>query len=310
MPAFRVVKLLLPTLCLGAIAAAQDASPPRTPRPSLYEKALRRALEAAQQRALRDVDVHEDHSTWENAWEAKSDHFVVRTTRSYGEGMQLALGLETMLKTMQETLGIDAAPAQPIRVFVLPDRDAYNQFGNQYGAEHSSFYGSFFADQAPERPVAVAWVDNAPWLRMQVTHSVVHAYLAQVWPNDRPTWIDEGLAAYFSLYWDWNWGTAEFERLKQEKQLVPMRALLRDGIAGYTQNTHARLMQLAMLFDYLLRCREDTRTAGPDERGRASPFRDYLQALRTGKEPPAAVERLLDDPAQLERDLLAFDFTR
>jgi hypothetical protein len=283
---------------------------PAQQKPSLYQQALQRAVAAAQQRALRDVDVWADHSKWENAWDCKSDHFIVRTTHSYAEGMQLAQGLEQMLLNMQRTLGIDTVPSQPLYVFVLPDREAYNAYGAKYGAEHSSFYGSFHATQAPEQPVAVAYDPNTTLLDMQVTHSVAHWYLAQVWTGNRPTWVDEGLAAYFSIFWDYAWGLAEFERLKKEEQLLPLRKLLRDGLPAYAKDTHARFMQLGMLFYYLLRFRDDTRTTQPGEDVQQAPFRDWLKALRDGGTPPEAVQRLIADPAQLEKDLLAFPFPR
>jgi hypothetical protein len=294
---------LLLLLLAAAVAPAQQ-------RPSLFQQAMQRAVAAAQQRALRDVDVYVDHSKWENAWEVKTDHVVVRTNRSYGDGMKLAMGQEQMLQHMARTLGIDSLPSQPMHVYVLPDTAAYNAFGGQHGAEHSSFYGSFYANQPPEQAVAVAWVDNATLLNMQITHSAVHWYLEQVWTGARPVWVEEGLASYFAAFWDYNWVLSEFERLKKEEALLPLRKLLRDGLPAYTQETHARFTQLAMLFYYLLRYREDTRTTQADETPQQAPFRDWLSALRSGSPPPEAMQKMFDQPAQLERDLLAFTFPR
>ena len=50
---------------------------------------------------------------------------------------------------------------------------------------------------------------------MQITHSALHQFLAAAFPGRTPpTWINEGLAAYFSIYWDYDWGLSEFERLR------------------------------------------------------------------------------------------------
>jgi hypothetical protein len=296
---------VLITWLVAAHAAAEDPPPP-------YAQALHGAIAAAQTRIERGLSLWEDHSTWDHAWQARSEHFVVRTTSSHGTAVDIANGLETMLGHFQDTLAIDHAPASPWNVFVLPDVASYNQFGEQHGEHHSSFYGSFHAAGHPEKPVAAIWVDNPLWLRMQITHSVVHQYLDSAFPGRaRPTWLDEGLAAYFSIFWDYSWALQEFEQLRDQQKLPGLPRLLRDGIDAYGPDMHARLMQLGMLFYWLLRYRDDTRTTSPGEQPQRAPFRDYVRALLEGRPTdglPCAA--LFNDPEALDRELRAFAFPR
>ncbi len=140
---------------------------------------------------LRDgTEVFEDHSTWEKAWEATSRHFLVRTTHSYGLAAQLAQGLDVMLGHVQKTLGVEVAPPRRYHVYVLPSVADYNAFGNANGQEHSSCYGSFHAAAHPERAVAAVYDGNHSWLKMLVTHSMVHQYVQDAFPAARlPTWV-------------------------------------------------------------------------------------------------------------------------
>lgn len=302
----RTLSLLLVAGVLAAPATGQ-AEPPASP----YLRALQRAVAEAQARAIQDLDVWEDHSSWDSAWEVRTEHFRVRTTRSYGEGMQIALGLENMLEHFQQALGTGFAPQEPLPVFLLPDRAAYNQFGEANGAEHSSFYGSFYADQHADQPVAVAWEANPVWLRMQITHSVVHQYLDRAFSGSPPAWVDEGLAAYFSIYWAYPWAVTELERLKGDGELLPLSRLLSDPLPSYTQKTNTRFLQLGMLFYYLLRFRDDTRTTLPREAEQRAPFRDYLTAVLQGRDPSSLpVHSLLQDTGTLEKEFLAYQFPR
>jgi hypothetical protein len=275
-----------------------------------YVRALDGALEQVREQVGTSIDIWEDHSTWETAWVVESDYFSVRTTLGYGFGMEVARGLETMLEHFQSTLGTEFAPETPLPVFVLPDLAAYNTFGDEFGTEHSSFAGSFYADAHPERVVAAAHADNLTWLRMQITHSVVHQFLAAAYPDETiPTWIDEGLAAYFSLFWDYNWGLQEWARIRAEK--VPLPRLLGDALPQYTRDAHDRFIQLGMLFHYLILFREDTRTTLPNEEEQRGPFRDYLVGLIRGEtDVDSPVHAVMSQLEELDQALLGFEFPR
>lgn len=287
----------------GAIAQAPA-------RPTPYQRALVAATADAQQRIENGLSLWSDHSTWEQAWVGRTERFAVRTTSSYGAARDLAQGLEVMIGNLERTLGRTPAPTGVQNVYVFPDLAAYNQFGNQFGEHHSSFYGSFFAPRNDQRPVAALWSDNATLLRMQVTHSAVHQYLAAAYPGRTlPAWLDEGLAAHFAAWWDYGWTLGEYERLRAAGELPPLPTLLQDGVAAYVGGTHARMTELAMLFYWLLRFREDTRT--PDEAAAPAPFRDYVTALLEGRPTDGMHCALLfADAAQLDEDLRAFTFPR
>ncbi|MGE3173406.1 MAG: hypothetical protein AB7O97_12345 [Planctomycetota bacterium] len=300
----------LPFAALALLLAAPSLSAQR----GATDRLLARALQQVHDGLERDVDLWSDHSTWDNAWVGRTAHFEVRTTHSYGEAIDLAQGLEAMLGHVQQALAMDFAPSERQHVFVFPDIAAYNTFGNANGEHHSSFYGSFFAPGHAQRPVATVWHENPTWLRMQVTHSFVHQYLAAAFPGRQiPTWLDEGLASYFTAYWDYAWSLGQFEQLKAADQLPRMRQLLRDGVDRYTPGaaTNARLSMLGMTFYWLLRYREDTRTVTADEGSAQAPFRDYVTALLHGRPVEGLpFHALAQDPDALERALLEFEFPR
>jgi hypothetical protein len=258
------------------------------------------------------LDVWADHSTFENPWVARSEHFVVRTTKSYGLAADLARGLESMLGHFRHWLAIDFVPNPPLQVWVFATRAEYNAFGEANGEHHSSFYGSFHAAAHAERPVAAEWIDNPTLLRMQVTHSVVHQYLAAAFPGTtKPAWIDEGLAAFFTSFWDDAWWRAEYDRLKANGQLVPAERLLADGIAAYANDTHSRFVQLGVLFHWLLRWREETRSTPGDDGRQRGPFRDWLVEVLQGRDASnLPVHALLTDRRKLAAEFRAFEFPK
>lgn len=292
---------------LAAAIASTPAQPGRAASP--FREALERAL-AEQSAKLADLEIWEDHSTWENAWVATSLHYEVRTTHSYGLALDLANGLDAMQGYFRSVLGSTYEPAQRARVFVFPDIDAYNRFGQGINAdEHSSFYGSFHASQHAERPVAAAFGPNLTWLRMQITHSAAHQWLRGAYAAPPPVWIDEGLASYFALYWHPRWGRDELRRIASDRRITPLSTLLADPISAYSNDALDRFIELGMLFNYLFHYREDTRTVEVDGAVVRAPFRDYVTALLEGRDASGLpVHALFQDPAALQRAFLTFDF--
>lgn len=300
-------------LCAAGLCAQ---SPAQGPVLDATASALDRAL-AQTSAKVREIDPHEDHSAWENAWSVESEHYVVRTTDSYWLGQDLAAGLEVMRSHFLEVLGLESVLGERVPIWVFPDATSYNALGAsnapngqaKYG-NHSSFYGSFYADQDPGRPVATVLDPNGTLLRMQITHSAVHRFLADAFPGRTPpVWIDEGLASYFGLmYWDPDWCRSTFVQLRDSGRLLPLDTLLSDGIAAYGDNTGptVRFIELAVLFDYLLRIRPDTLTAAPAEGQQRAPFRDYLVAALRGEDTSKLpAHQVLQDRAALDKDFRA-----
>jgi hypothetical protein len=298
-----------PLAALLALSLAGTSPAQNTPDPVVA--ALDRAVARARADVQKTTDLWEDHSTWDKAWVAQSAHFEVKTVQSWAVASSIAHGLDRMLEYFQAALAIDFAPAQKIKVFLYPDAVQYNAVGQNH-AEHSSFYGSFYANQAPEVHVAAAPHPYPTMLRMQITHSVAHMYLDLAFPGtQKETWVEEGLAAYFALHWDYAWGLEELERLEKGYTWVPMYRLLRDPITAYGTSTHERMIELGMLFYYLLRYREDTRTTLPDEEQQRAPFRDYVLALLRGENARRfPVHDLLMESETLEQDFRAYEFPR
>ncbi|MCP3919488.1 MAG: hypothetical protein GY711_28455 [bacterium] len=303
----RTTLLLAPLL--GLLASAKPESL------SAYDRALGRAVDRSQQKLESGVELAADHSTWENAWRVSSKRFTIRTTESRYFGAALAADLESMYTRFQELTGSRYEPTEPLEVFVMLDLPAYNAFGNDHGAEHSSFYGSFFAAQHPERPVATYYSENPTLMRMWATHSAGHQFVVAAFGSEPPLPLAEGLATYWTFFWDWNWAVDEFERLEAAGSIVPLQRLLAsdlDEFASSPEKGHARLVQLGMLFAYLLTFREDTRTVTKGIRVIEAPFRDYLRDVLAGRDASGhAVHSLLtSDLETLQRDFVAFDAWR
>jgi hypothetical protein len=277
-----------------------------------YKRALKNGLLRSQARWRAGKDVWQDHSTWENAWVVRGQYYEVRMTGAREEAANLASGLDTMLGYFQTVLGIEYAPETPFQVYVFPGLTEYNTFGNANGAAHSSFYGSFYTNQTPERPVSSYRIGNPTRLGMWVTHAAFHQYLDHAFSQAPPAWISEGLAAFFELYWDYNWGLSQFDLLRSEERLLPLRRLLRENVAAYADQTEDRLVQLGVFFSYLIQQRGDTKTTLADDGTRFAPFIDYIRAYLGRRNPRGQTlhELFTADIDQLEQDFLAFEFPR
>lgn len=292
--------------CLAAAAGAQDPSPG-------YRAALDAALQRCQSELERGVAVTEDHSTWETAWEVSSEHYTVRTTHSHWLAARIATGLDTMLGHFRSVLRPDFTPGERFVVHVLPDVESYNTFGNANGEHHSSMYGSFYANGHPQKVVAAVYDPNVTWLQMWITHSAYHQFAERAFPGSTPaTWIDEGLASYFALYWAPDYGIDEHLRLAGGDGFVSLTRLMTGGITGYADHTHDRFMELGMLFTWLLHYRDDTRMPAAVEERVDSPgaFAGYLRAVLRGDEPDPAMVALVQDRSALQDAFRAFTFGR
>jgi len=294
---------LLPTVLALAVSDFRSAPPG-------FENALDRALDRAHEVVVDAVDLWVDHSSWETAWRVPSENYLVRTTHSRHLGLSTAQGLETMLASFQRILDTDYVPNRKFPVWIFPSIQEYNAFGNGQGAdEHSSFFGAFYDATHPERPVATAYDPNHYLLYIHATHGAVHQFLDQAFGSGRPLWLEEGLAAYFSLYWDETWGPAELRRIVDEGRFVPLRQLLATQTLGeyrsYDQ-MHVRLIELGMFFTYLLHFREETRMDADAD----APFVDYVRALLHNRDVSSLPFYQLFSSRldELEEDLMAFDF--
>jgi len=303
--------VLLALAALAAVAAVRGGPADDAPD-SPYERALRKSVRRAQLELQRELDLWEDHSSWDDPWIARSEHYEVRTTHSRGLARDLARGLDQMLGFFQSVLRRRYTPDAPFQVHVFPGLAEYNEFGTQHGAEHSSFYGSFFASAAPGQPVATYFVENRVLLRMWVTHGATHQFVAAAFGSEGPPWISEGLAAYFALYWDNAYGPAELERISAQGGDIPLGELLAAPEARYTDRPHERLVQLGMLFTYLLSFRDDTRLVYDGEELVSAPFADYVVAvLRSQNVEANPVHELFTvDLEALELDFRGFEFPR
>jgi len=298
---------------LRAVLTLALLSTPALASEGPYERVLGRALERAQGRLIAETVVWRDHSTWPNAWVVRSAHFEVRTTHSRKLGQQLTQGLEVMLGRFQELLGTGFVPSSRFRVDVLPSLTDYNTFGQNFGAEHSSMYGSFYAAGQAQDQVATYYTRNHTLLSMWVTHGVLHQFMSQAFPGRRPTWVDEGLASYFAFHWDVAYGMREIDRIRAGEggsTYIPLARLLAAPLSEYANNTDTRFTELGMLFTYLLHHRDDTRTSSEEDAIRRAPFAEYLRTiLRRGRAEEHGLHGLFTvDLEMLEADFRNFEF--
>ena len=295
------------SVCLAFAPSAYSGMPSA----ELYGRTVARALASAQIELLGEIDLWEDHSRWENAWEVASEHYRVQTTHSRYLAASLAEGMETMLGHFQSVLGTDWAPSTPVEIWVFPTLAEYNQFGNANGAQHSSMYGSFHATQHGQQPVATMYTANPTLLRMWITHAAVHQFVSGAFPATPSTAISEGLASYFSLYWDPAYAASEHDRVAKGSLFIPLRQLLADPLQSYVQNADDRFMELGTLFSYLLHHREDTRL-GPDNEGFGGSFAAYLRAVLNGRNVTGMPfdDMLAHDLDELEESYRTFAFPR
>lgn len=298
-----------PTWASGQIDDGAAEERPVVAKPA-YERAIINGLDRVQKGLESEIDLFVDHSTWENAWVLRSEHFEVRTTRSKKFGLGVLRGCETMYAWFQYVLGMSLAPDDYIPIEVRPDLAAYNARAGNAG-HHSSKYGCFVLPGEPTTPVVTFYSKDETGGRRFITHGALSSFLAKVCPIQPPLWLDEGLACYFEMHWDFANVITAWRTMRERNRFIPLRVLIDDGIAAYTDD---HFLQLGMLVYYLLYEREDTRIV-KDETGAVTtaPFRDYVRRVLAGESIAAAdpVRQLLEgDLDQLEEDFKAHSFGR
>jgi len=310
MPSALRSTLLFAALCAGATGLhALTARLVEGPAESAYAEVLGAAVEGAQAELERELDLHEEHTSWDDPWEVEDRNLVVRTTRSYAVAKDVAKGQQQMRRYFVELLGEPVQRVRKAPILIYADIPAYNAFGDEHGEYHSSILGSFYANGHPDRPVATYADENRTRLQMTITHSVLHQYIAEQYPGARlPVWANEGLASYFALFWDFPYGVRELEAIKQQNRLIPFSTLFNEGIEAYTDDSHARFIQLGMMFTYLLRFNEDTRRIGDKEP--AQPFDEFLAAMLRGEdvETHPFLQFLTENEDSLREGFLACEF--
>lgn len=243
---------------------------------------LERSLERAQAGLEATVQVYVDHSTPENPWRVESLHYEVTSTSSYRETEALALGLDQMVPLYQSILGTSWVPEERLRAFIFADLDAYNTAGDDWGDERSSFYSSFLGVDHPERPLVTLRGANETQLLMWGTHAAVQQFIERAFARRVETWLEQGLSAYFSLYWDWNYGKEQLQSMMENGDFIPLAELLGADIGDYAEGAHTRVIELGMLCSYLLHHREESRINNQEDAPDTS-FQNFLQDSLRGR---------------------------
>jgi hypothetical protein len=292
---------------LGASIALGFGEPSSTdPESSAAKRVVQTAIERAQVDLGKGIDLWVDHSSWDDPWVVNSDHYQIRTTHSRALGMELSRMLERQLEEFCGLLRRDSQDLpQPMPVFVFPTLQEYNGFGSPFGA-HSSAYGSFFADDHAQRPVATFY--SASWVHLWAAHSALHQLLHHTYPQATEVWLVEGLSSYFPLYWlFYDYSVRRFEKCREEGRLVALPELLEAPIEGYDDWS---FLQIGMLYSYLMHFREQTKVRLQDDGTWEGPFlRSLLQALQSPQPERLSWREVFgENLAELQTDFHAFPF--
>lgn len=295
-------------LLLVLVSSGASSGPGDETVDTPYRRVLRRALEKSQRELVAGLDLVVDHSKWSDPWVVRSEHFEVRTTVGYAYAAQFTRDLEYMRSEWVRLLGKGRDPAERGAVWIFPTLNEYNQFGGNF-AEHSSMYGSFYGAGSPGEPVATYHVANRTLLGMWVTHSATHQYLERAFGTSMPTWVSEGLASYFALYWDWDFGKSNLARLQESGRFIPLRRLVSDPLPSYARNADDRFLELGMLFHFLLNYCDGTRL-GADGDPATGPFLEFLRAAVRGQDTSKStfVATLEEAAELLEEDFKSCSF--
>ena len=292
------------------LVSLQSGARARTDGP--YGRVVARALERSAAELLAAAKFDVDHSRWEDPWVVTSEHYEVRSIKSYAQARTIANSSEFLRGEFVKLLGEGrGGRAARHAIWIFPYIGDYNRFGNANGAEHSSMLGSYYASDDPAQPVATYENGNPTLLGMWITHSAVHQFVEQNFGTQREVWIDEGLASYFALFWDWSYGASELERIKKARAFIPLTRLVREPIQAYLGQAHDRFIELGMLFHFLLNSCETTRNgAGGDPS--TGPFQEFLRAAVRGQDVSDTefMQTFEDAPELLEEDFKKFDFTK
>jgi hypothetical protein len=299
-PVTKGAVLTLALLGLGLLVPRGD---------DVYARVIGRALERAQARLAATLDFEIDHRSWNDPWVVKTEHYEVRATESYTQTFELARSLEALRAAVLDLLGTSNAKSEILKVWVFPFMADYNKFGNDFGEDHSSLLGGFYSVRHPEQPVAS--YQSQDWLRLWVTHAAVHQLLAKSFGAEPETWIDEGLASYFALSFDWQYGVNQLEVLKKERRLMPLERLVREPLQSYGARANDRFLQLGMLFRYLLVVCEATKS-DPAAVPPLGPFQTFLRDTVRGKRTAESefLQILESDSGLIEDDFQSFDFSK
>ena len=259
------------TLALCALTAS-GSTPDRSAVDAHFRRLMGTALERSESQLLKRTDFYRSNDTWEQAFEVSSEHYRLRTVGSRAAANKLIGGLEFMFAEFQSLLASDFEPAQRFQIDVMPLAEYNTRGGN--AAEHSSFYGSFLEANGS---VAVSYNPNSDLLGMLATHSALHQFTQAAFNRNPPLWIAEGLAAYFATFWHPEWSKSELQRVSSGRAWIGMRELITASASDYVADSHTRLIELGMLFKYLLQFNPDT-AADSD-----APFVNFLRSSVRGQ---------------------------
>jgi len=294
-----------------ALSSPTPAAGNRSAVDGYYRSSVDKALERVREELAQSVTLYKDHSSWSDPWVVQHGPFVVRSTASWFFSDQAARNLETMLGHFEALLDRPFPTNENRNVFVFPDIDGYNSFGDRYGF-HSSILGSFYASQDPQRPIASYYHENPTQVGMWLTHAASHMYVTRLAARELPLWMDEGLASYFAYYhWAYPYGVDELARLAAAGSLTDLDDLFGAIIDTYTAtNSHERFVQLGLLMAFLIHHYEPS--SSPLDPVRPGSFVEYLRkAMRGERLTRHPMHALVQDPmTELQPAFRAFSFPR
>ncbi len=228
-------------------------------------------------------------------WQAsQTEHFIIYSKSAPDRVLKLATELESYDKLMRMATGIqDDSPPVKVRIYEVEGTNEIQQaLGLDYTSGVAGFYESNSLGPYLVTPIKTGFEGDDFGPGLVLHHEYAHHFMLQYFPSSYPGWYTEGFA-----------------------ELIGSSKMLPDGRIGYGMPAKHRGHEIAAEWAPLQEVLAKDKTWALDtygegwalthyltfDKARSSQFREYLQALKTGKT-RADAARVFGDLSALNHD--------
>lgn len=157
---------------------------------------------------------NEYHSSWDNAWEIDSEHYMLITNKDYDYAIDAIKKAEKTYAELAKFFNDEPQLyGDKLYIYMFKNRDEYNQFGKdntgQEEGHRQSVFGGFYAAGHPDTPAAInSEYDESTkfdWTEPNLYHTLTLQYIAEVQPNITSAWLRESIVSYFQRFAFYQW---------------------------------------------------------------------------------------------------------